>query len=205
MMYFPALTSFAWLLSSTLLLTAQGQHVLPRCAALCAMNAASTNHCFISDVSCLCKSTIQTKGGATCIRYACSTEDQDTIVSVLGTLCGQVLQLSRRDIASPSTLALNTAPSGFEGTPVTLTLTSILPPAGNRTQKVTQVYTTVVASGTAAVSSTLTSTASGITTVATSPTAAATATSAATGSFFGTSALLYLLLPILSGVFIIRP
>jgi len=198
---------FAWLFGFTLLLTAQGQHVLPRCAALCAMNAASANHCFISDVSCLCKSTIQTKGGATCIRYACSPEDQDTIVSVLGTLCGQVLQLSPRDIANPSTPAPNTAPSVFEGTLVTLTLTSILPPAGNRTQKITQVHTTVVASGTAALSSTLTSTVSGIiTTVATtSPTAVATPTSAATGSFPGTLALLYLILPILTGVFIVRP
>jgi hypothetical protein len=118
-----------------------------------------------------------------------------------------VLQLSPRDIANPSTPAPNTAPSVFEGTLVTLTLTSILPPAGNRTQKITQVHTTVVASGTAALSSTLTSTVSGIiTTVATtSPTAAATPTSAATGSFPGTLALLYLILPILTGVFIVRP
>jgi hypothetical protein len=37
----------AWLLGSGLLLTIQGQHVLPRCATLCAMNAANSNNCFM--------------------------------------------------------------------------------------------------------------------------------------------------------------
>jgi len=134
-----------WILSSTLVLHSSAQHVFPKCASLCAMNAGFDNGCYVSDVSCLCRSIINQQdggrtSGATCFHYMCSKEDQEHLRTVIENLCGQELILWRRGVENGSPIISPTISTS--NLVSTITVTSILPPAGNKTQSVTEIYTT---------------------------------------------------------------
>jgi len=131
-----SLIHYAWIVISLLGAT-DAQRAMPRCASLCAMNSVFGAGCFISDILCLCNSAVTPKSFAKCVSYSCSESDRAETKEVLATLCGRALHLEQRDRTVPSTTSVATLPT-------TLTMTSILPPAGNKTQSVTYVYTTVV-------------------------------------------------------------
>jgi len=134
------------------------------------------------------------------------------VVSVLGTLCGQELHLARRGPDDPSTVISNSGTAAPEDPPTTLTFTGIFPPAGNKTQSVTEVYTTTVdsrassSSGGSGSGSVVTISATTIAAAAaTSSTVPVLASGAHVGVFANRMAQIYLALPILFGVFIAQP
>ncbi|KZP14583.1 hypothetical protein FIBSPDRAFT_868102 [Athelia psychrophila] len=175
-----------------LLDSANGQRSLPRCASLCAMNEASHESCFISDISCLCRSTFNPNTFGNCLKHTCGEHDREVTQDVLAVLCGRriVIPLAKREVLM---LPPQTPPET-----VTLTLTSILPPAGNKTQSVTYIYTTVIKSTAIPSSSSATSvvvtssTPTGATSTGTS--ASSSSAPASTSQALATYSVFYILL-----------